>query len=597
MNTLPERSEVDGKFRWKLEDLYAGDKEFEEDFRRCEEQIRDMDHYKDTVIQDAGTLLACLDLCERVLCLADNVFTYAKMRMDENNTEPKYQVLTARAHRLLVMADTATSFLRPAVARAEETVLADAALSKYRKFIQDIVRRKAHTLGDQEERILAMSGEATSGPDEIFSMLHDADMVFPEILDENQKPVRVTHGRYRTFLENKSRRVRKDAFDAMYDTFASFKNTLGTAYASSIRVDKFYAEARNYKSSLEAALFDNHIHASVYQNLVDTVNRNLPLLHRYVEIRANIMGLPKAAMYDLYAPLVEPDKSDILYDKACCMVKEGLQVLGREYGEILSKGFDEGWIDVYENKGKTSGAYSWGTYLSHPYVLMNYQGTLDDVFTLAHEMGHSLHSYYSCQAQPYLYSRYKIFVAEVASTVNEILLLKDMLRKSDDMQKACLLNHFLESFRGTVFRQTMFAEFEKEVHGSYWENKPLSTDDICNLYLELNRKHYGSWCEVDEKIKYEWSRIPHFYRSFYVYQYATGFSAAAAIANRIEEEGQPAANRYIDFLKTGDSRYPLDALLDLGVDLNQPHPVEKAIKLFGDLLTEFWNIMKKRVSP
>ncbi|MFO7637544.1 MAG: oligoendopeptidase F [Clostridia bacterium] len=595
MNSLPERNQIEEKYKWKLEDLYSGDEAFEEDFIKCETLVGEVDFLKDKMTSDAVILKQGLDLLEEIMCLADNLYSYAKMRMDEDNANSKYQVLTARAYQLMVKADTATSFIEPALTVTDESILNDAKLSKYDKYIHNVIRKKAHTLSDKEERLLAMSGDATNAADDIFSMFNNADLTFPEIKDEKGDMVRMTKGRYISFLENKDRRVRKDAFHAMYDTYSNYKNTLAASFTSSIKARKFYADARRYGSSLEAALFEDNIGVEVYENLVRTVNANLPALHRYVEVRADLLGLDKANMYDLYVPLVETDDSKHSYEKACKMVKEGLHALGEEYAGILEKGFSSGWIDVYESKGKTSGAYSWGTYLSHPYVLLNYQGTLDDVFTLAHEMGHSLHSYYSCQAQPYVYSRYKIFVAEVASTVNEILLLKDMIGKiSDKNSLAYLLNHFLESFRGTVFRQTMFAEFEKETHMSYQKGIPLSCDDICDLYYNLNRKYFGDRCDVDDKIRFEWSRIPHFYSSFYVYKYATGFSAAAAIADMIEKEGAPAVERYIEFLKTGDRLYPLDALLKVGVDLSRPEPIEKGMKMFSDLLDAFERTMKEK---
>ncbi|MFO7611152.1 MAG: oligoendopeptidase F, partial [Clostridia bacterium] len=452
----------------------------------------------------------------------------------------------------------------------------------------EILRRKAHTLSAEGEEILAKSSEATSGPQEIFSMFNNADIKFPGIEDEEGARVELTKGRYITFMESKDRNVRKAAFDALYDTYAGYKNTLAAAYTSSIKAMKFYSEARGYASSLEASLDADNITTDVYENLVGVINDNLGLLHRYVKVRAGALGMDKINMCDIYVPLVVQDDSKYTFEQACDTVAESLGALGGEYVSLLRKGFESGWIDVYENKGKTSGAYSWGTYMSHPFVLLNYQGTLDNIFTLAHEMGHSLHTYYSCATQPYIYSGYKIFVAEVASTVNEILMIRHMLAKTtDEGKRAYLINHFLETFRGTVFRQTMFAEFEKQCHGSYGRGMPMSGDDLCSVYHGLNGKYHGSSCENDEKIKYEWSRIPHYYRSFYVYKYATGFSAAAAIVKMIEEEGKPAVDRYMEFLKAGDSGYPLDILRKTGVDLSTPAPIEAGMRMFAELLDEF----------
>ncbi|MDX1357719.1 MAG: oligoendopeptidase F, partial [Clostridia bacterium] len=459
-------------------------------------------------------------------------------------------------------------------------------------FINEILRKKAHTLSAPEEKILAMSAEATGASQEIFSMFNNADIKFPEIEDEKGDKVELTKGRYIMFMENKDRRVRKDAFDALYDTYSNYKNTLAAAYTSSIKAMKFYSTTRGYGSSLEASLDSDNITTDVYDNLVDTINKNLHLMHKYVSIRSKALGLDKVDMFDIYVPLVDQDDEKYSFEQACDTVAESLGALGDEYVSLLNKGFESGWIDVYENEGKTSGAYSWGTYLSHPFVLLNYQGTLDNVFTLAHEMGHSLHTYYSTSSQPYIYSQYKIFVAEVASTVNEVLMVKYMLKNTTDRKKrAFLINHFLESFRGTVFRQTMFAEFEKVCHASYGEGKPLSGDDLCRIYFDLNKKYHGDACEADDKIKYEWSRIPHYYRSFYVYKYATGFSSAVAIANMIEEEGAPAVERYIEFLKSGGSEYPLDILKKTGVDLSTPAPIEAGMRMFESLLDEFESLV------
>ncbi|MBN1623030.1 MAG: oligoendopeptidase F, partial [Clostridia bacterium] len=533
-----------------------------------------------------------LILYEEAHCLLDNVFSYSRMKMDEDNAESKYQVLFSRASELAVKVESAASYIEPLILSLPEKVVTDNVLGKYDKFIKEILRKKKHTLSVAEEKLLAMSSDATGAAHSIYSMLTNADIKFPEIKDEKGNMVELTKGRYISFLENRDRRVREDAFNALYDTYASFGNTMAASYAANIKTGKFYSDARGYSSSLEASLDDDNITTDVYDNLVNTINDNLPLMHEYVGVRAKALGLDKVNMYDLYVPLVDQADEKFTFEEACNIVADSLGVLGDEYVSLLRKGFDSRWIDVYENKGKTGGAYSWGTYMTHPFVLLNYQGTLDNVYTLAHEMGHSLHTHYSCTSQPYIYSGYKIFVAEVASTVNEILMLKDMLRKSKSPEKrAFLINHFLESFRGTVFRQTMFAEFEKICHASFGDGKPLSGEDFCKIYYDLNKKYFGDDCVVDEKIKHEWSRIPHFYRSFYVYKYATGFSSAVAIAQMIEEEGKPAVDRYIEFLKAGGSEYPLDILRKTGVDLSTPAPIEAGMKMFKELLAEFGELV------
>lgn len=587
MSKLPKRNEIEEKYKWKLEDIYISDEVYEADFIKTENLCKDMQKLQN-VISDAESLKNCLGLYEDMYCLVDNLFSYSRMRMDENNSNAKYQVLLGRARELATKADASSAFIEPLILQLPEDIINSKVLQKYRIYLNEVLRRKKHTLSAPEEKILAKSAEATGASQEIFSMFNNADIKFPEIKDEKGNMTEVTKGRYIAFMESKNRQVRKDAFDALNDTYGNYKNTLSASYSSNIKAAKFYSEARGYNSSLEASLDNDNITTDVYDNLVTTINNNLPLLHKYVKIRAKALEMDKINMWDIYVPLVEQDEDKYSFEQACEMVSTGLGVLGDEYVSLLKKGFESGWVDVYENEGKTSGAYSWGTYMSHPFVLLNYQGTLDNVYTLAHEMGHSLHTYYSSKNQPYIYSHYKIFVAEVASTVNEILLLKYMLAETTDKKKrAFLINHFLETFRGTVFRQTMFAEFEKICHGSYGKGKPLSGDDFGSIHFDLNKKYYGDACEVDDKIKNEWSRIPHFYRSFYVYKYATGFSAAAAIAKMIEDEGDPAIERYINFLKAGDSEYPLEILKKTGVDLSTPAPIEAGMKMFANLLDEF----------
>lgn len=587
MSKLPKRSEIEEKYKWSLEDIYSSDDAYEADFSKTNEMADKMAAMHES-ITDAGALLQCLDLYEETSCLLDNLYSYSRMRMDEDNAESKYQVLFSRAGELAVKVESSASYIEPVILSLPESVVSDEKLSKYFKFIKEILRKKKHTLSAKEEKLLAMSAEATDASQRIYSMFTNADMKFPEIKDDKGEMVELTKGRYISFLESTDRRVREDAFNSLYDTYASYGNTMAASYSANIKTGKFYAKARGYSSSLEASLDDDNITTDVYDNLVDTINKNLPLMHKYVKVRAKALNLDKVNMYDLYVPLVDQADEKYTFEEACETVAGSLGVLGDEYVSLLKKGFSSRWIDAYENQGKTGGAYSWGTYMTHPFVLMNYQGTLDNVYTLAHEMGHSLHTHYSCTTQPYIYSGYKIFVAEVASTVNEILMLKDMLRKSKDSKKrAFLINHFLESFRGTVFRQTMFAEFEKICHSSFGEGKPLSGEDFCDIYYELNKKYFGEGCIIDEKIKHEWSRIPHFYRSFYVYKYATGFSSAAAIVKMIEEEGKPAVDRYIEFLKTGGSEYPLDILRKTGVDLSTPAPIEAGMEMFKELLDEF----------
>ena len=465
-------------------------------------------------------------------------------------------------------------------------------LKIYQHFFNEILRQKEHVLSEREEELLALSSEFSGSAREIFTMFNNADIRFPFIKDEEGKEIELTKGRYIKFLESKDRRVRKDAFTALYDTYQKYNNSFAAMLSGSIKSDKFYATASKYNSSLEASLDDDNINTKIYDNLIETVDKNLHHLHKYLKLRKKALKLDELNMYDLYVPIVEKPKKDIPYEDALKQVENGLKPLGEEYLRYLNKGFTNGWIDVYENEGKTSGAYSWGSYKTHPYVLLNYQGTVNDVFTLAHEMGHALHTFYTNKTQPYIYSEYKIFVAEVASTVNESLLIKYMLNNTKDrMEKAYLLNHYLEQFRGTVFRQTMFAEFEKIIHMKYQNGEALTAETLSQIYFDLNKKYFEPELKVNEDISIEWARIPHFYSSFYVYKYATGFSSATAISNMILNEGSLAVERYIEFLKGGGSDYPLELLKKAGVDLSTPKPIQDTLDAFGKTVDQLESIL------
>lgn len=589
---LPKRDEIDSKYKWKLEDIYAGIDKWEEDFKKVKEYISQIVKLKGSLNGGPKKLLECLKLSNELMSLTDKVFVYARMKKDENNADATYQGLSDRASTLATEAYASISFIVPEIISIPEDKLTsylkdDKELQVYGQFIREILRQKEHILSEKEEELLALSSEASGAPREIFTMLNNADIKFPFIKDEDGEEMELTKGRYVKFLESKDRRVREDAFRALYSTYGKFKNTLAASLIGNIKAAKFYASASKYNSSLEASLDSDNISIDVYDNLIETVNKNLPLLHRYLKLRKKALKLDELHMHDLYVPIIEESKKNIPYEESLKLVEEGLKPLGDEYLGYLREGFTKGWIDVYENQGKTSGAYSWGAYKTHPYVLLNYQGTINDVFTLAHEMGHALHSYYTNKTQPYVYSEYKIFVAEVASTVNESLLMKHLLEKTDNkMEKAHLLNHYLEQFRGTIFRQVMFAEFEKIVHSKYKNGEALTSEALSNIYLDLNKKYFGAEVNVDEDISIEWARIPHFYTSFYVYKYATGFSSATAISSMILKEGKPAVDRYINFLKSGGSDYPLELLKIAGVDLSTPKPVQDALNVFEETLTE-----------
>ncbi|SHF17213.1 oligopeptidase F. Metallo peptidase. MEROPS family M03B [Caldanaerobius fijiensis DSM 17918] len=595
MKRLPTREEIDAKYKWQLEDIYATDELWESDFKKLKAMLPDIQKYKGK-IDSAQAVYDVLKLKDDISMIAEKLFTYARMRRDENNDNTVYQALADRAMAMIAEVQSELSFVVPELLSKPTEVLykyieEKEELKLYKRYIDELIRQKDHILSAEEERLLAMAGEVTEAPDTIFTMINDADIRFPVIKDETGEDIELTKGRYIQLLKSHDRRVRKDAYEALYDTYGKLKNTLATTYSYSVKKDIFYARVRKYNSSLEASLDDDNVPVSVYDGLIDAVNSNLGLLHRYMSLRKKILKLDQLAMYDVYVPLVKDVKKEIPYEEATNIVKNGLTPLGSEYIGLLEKGFNSKWIDVFENQGKTSGAYSWGCYGVHPYVLLNYQGALDDVFTLAHEMGHALHTYYSNSSQPYIYANYRIFVAEVASTLNEALLIHYLLEKtSDKNEKLYLINHYLEEFRGTVFRQTMFAEFEKIVHEKAESGIPLTPDLLCSIYKDLNARYFGPDVITDDRIALEWARIPHFYRSFYVYKYATSFSAAIAISQHILQEGKPAVDRYIEFLKSGSTDYPIELLKKAGVDMTTPQPVHDALKVFGELVDKMEQI-------
>lgn len=589
---LPKREDIDPIYKWKLEDIYDSIDKWEEDFNKIKLKQNELSAYIGKLGQSDENLLTCLKLCDELFLLCEKIFVYSRMKRDEDNGNSYYQELTDRASALNTEVYAAASFIVPEIISIPEEILRkfismNKELKIYEFFINENLRQKKHILSQQEEEILALSSEVGNASSDIFTMFNNADIKFPYIKDENGEEIELTKGRYIKFLESRNRRVREDAFNSLYSTYGNHKNTLAAMLNSNVKKNRFYATVRKYDSALQASLDEDNISEDVYNKLIDTVNNNLGLLHRYASIRKRALKLDKLHMYDLYVPIVEEPEKHIYYEEAIELVKKGLVPLGEKYQEDLSAGFNSGWVDVFENQGKTSGAYSWGTYSSHPYVLLNYQGTINDVFTIAHEMGHALHSFYTNKTQPYINSGYKIFVAEVASTVNEALLMNHMLNTTTNKsEKAYLLNHHLEGFRGTLFRQVMFAEFEKLIHEKVENGEALTQEILCKTYYGLNQKYFGEDVEIDEAISMEWARIPHFYSSFYVYKYATGFSAAASLCQQILNEGQPAVDRYIGFLSSGGSDYPLELLKKSGVDLSTPKPIEDAMVVFKETLDE-----------
>lgn len=590
--TLPKRSDVPAEYKWRLEDIYPSDADWEKDVQKSKQLADQIAALKGTLGQSGKQLLQALTLQDELLKTLDQVYVYARMRRDEDNANSKYQGLTDRATGLSTQVYGAISYIQPEILaisneELEKWIKEEEGLVHYRILLEEIMRFKPHTLSSEEEALLANMSELASSPSKIYGMLNNADMKFPMITDENGEEVELTKGRYTQFMESKDRRVRKEAFEALYEAYGKFRNTIAASLTSAIKGDVFYARTRKYPSALYAALFADNVDLSVYDNLIATVREHLPLMHRYIALRKKLLGVDELHMYDLYVPIVPEVEMNIPYDQAVSTIKEALHPLGEEYGRILEEGFSNGWIDVHENEGKTSGAYSWGAYTTHPFVLMNYQDNVNNMFTLAHEMGHALHSYHSNHAQPYTYADYKIFVAEVASTLNEALLMNHLLETTTDKkQRMYLINYYLEQFRGTVFRQTMFAEFEKIVHAKEEQEEPLTADSLSEIYRELNVAYHGPDMVVDKEVDLEWARIPHFYRNFYVYKYATGFSAATSLSKQILEEGKPAVDRYLQFLKGGSSDYPLNLLKTAGVDMTSAAPIAEALSVFKGLLEE-----------
>ena len=590
---MKKRSEADSKYTWKLEDMVAEDSQWEQMFKEASGEISEYASYKGRLAGSADTLYACLLFDDKLSQKIERLYVYARMRSDEDTTVQRYQDMFSRAQTLSYRAAENSSFLVPEILSMDRELLeqymaADNGIGHFKRALEIILARRDHTLSGEMEELLAQSYDATQGASQIFTMFNNADVKFPVITGESGEGIQITHGNYISLMENQDRRIRKDAFEGLYSVYEQFSNTLAAAFSSNVKQAVFYAKAKKYASSREYYLADNEVPELVYDNLVKAVRENIVKLHEYTRVRKDVLGVDELHMYDLYVPMVAAADRRYTYEEAKSIVLEGLAPLGEEYLSLLKQGFDSRWIDVYENEGKRSGAYSWGTYGSHPYVLLNFHGTLNDVFTLAHEMGHSLHSWFSDQALPYVDAGYKIFVAEVASTCNEALLNRYLLAVTEDKnERAYLLNHFMESFRGTVFRQTMFAEFEAETHRRSEAGEPLTAELLCRLYHELNVKYFGPEMVVDSEIDYEWARIPHFYTPFYVYQYATGFSAAMAISSRILAGDEQALEGYFKFLSGGNSMPPIELLKLCGVDMSTAQPIREALAVFKELLEEY----------
>jgi oligoendopeptidase F len=595
---LPTRNEVPLEDTWKLEDIFQTDQHWESEFQEVKKLIPSLSSYQGKLGGSADSLFKALQAQDQLLERIGKLYTYAHMRYDQDTTNSFYQGLDDRIKNLYTQAASTLAYIVPEILSIDEEKVKQflnekEELKLYEHSLDEINLQRPHVLSAEQEALLAEASEVMSASSNTFGMLNNADIQFPSIKDENGNEVDVTHGRYIRFLESADQRVRKDAFQAVYDTYGKFKNTFASTLSGQVKKDNFNARVRKYTSARHAALASDNIPESVYENLVNTVNENLHLLHRYVKLRKKVLKLDKIHIYDLYTPLVKDVKMEIPYEEAKDLILKGLAPLGDDYLNVLKEGFTNRWVDIHENKGKRSGAYSSGSYGTNPYILMNWQDNVNNLFTLAHEFGHSVHSYYTRKEQPYAYGSYSIFVAEVASTCNEALLNDYLLKTIDDEQKRLfLLNHFLEGFRGTVFRQTMFAEYEHLIHKKAQENEALTADLLTKEYYELNKKYFGEEdIEIDEEIGLEWSRIPHFYYNYYVYQYATGYSAATALSKQILTEGQPAVDRYLDFLKSGSSDYPIEVLKKAGVDMTSSKPIEEACKVFEEKLNEMEELL------
>lgn len=595
--TILTRDQQDKRFQWNLKDLYENDEKWQEEKEFVLQGIQKLKQKQGSLTKSSKDLLSYFTLKDQCFQTFERLYVYANQSLHQDTTNQYYQGMAAGAQDLMTKLEEGVAFEEPELLTLsdeqwEEYKKQEPKLCIYERYMAKIMRKKAHILSPELEALLAKAGQLESIPKDIFSTFSNADLSFPPIQNEEGETIQITHGNFVKLLENKQEAIRKQAFYSVYHTYEGYKNTLATLYTSNLKKERFFSEARNFSSSLEEAMYDSEVPIEVYTNLIQTVKKHLPAMHQYVSLRKKALGKKELHMYDLYTPLVKENQAEISFETAKEMVKEGIKPLGKEYLAILEEGFLKGWIDVYENKGKRSGAYSWGAYGTHPYVLLNYQDNLNSVFTLAHEMGHAIHSYYSNETQEYVNSGYQIFVAEVASTVNESLLISDLLTKAKTQEeKVYLMNYFLEQVRGTIYRQTMFAEFEQITHEKLQQTGSLTCEEICDIYYKLNQEYYGKDIVIDKEIAMEWARIPHFYTPFYVYQYATGLSAALAISSEILSGKEGTVESYLEFLKGGGKQSPIDLLKGAGVDMTQKGPIDKALNKFGKYVKDLEEVL------
>ena len=591
---LRRRNEVPVEFKWKLEDMFESDKKWQTEAELVSDMTEEVAQYQDRLAENEKILLEFFDRLDELDYHLQRVYVYANQRHHEDTANAIYQGYSSKAAMLANMAAQATSFVEPEVLsiddkKLEEFFSKEPKLEKYRRKIEEILRAKEHTLSSAEENILAATGEMAQIPKNVFDMFNNADLKFPYYTDVEGNRIQITHGNFIELLNSNDRSLRKQVFRDVYSLYKKWGNTISATYIGQLKRDCFYAKVRKYESPRQMYLSGSNIPQEVYDNLIEVVHRHLPALHRYMAIRKEKLGVEHLHMYDIYTPIVNCPHKKYSFEDAKLLVQKAMEPMGEDYVSTLVEGMNSGWIDVYENENKRSGAYSWGAYGTHPYVLLNYQDNLDSVFTLAHEMGHAMHTYYSQKKQPITYSDYKIFVAEVASTCNESLLTHYMLENcEDEAEKAYLINHYLESFRTTLFRQTMFAEFEHIVHDKIFSGETLTQEDLNHIYYDLNVMYYGKDMRIDEEIAYEWMRIPHFFSPYYVYQYATGYSAAVTFSKKILNDGQKAVDSYINnFLCGGSSKDPIELLRSAGVDMAKVEPIDKALEVFEEVLDYF----------
>ena len=593
---IPKRSEQNPEYTWKLEDIYPTDEAWKADLEKLKAMPEKVLKYKGKLSEKGENLLNLLRLSDEISVLCDSLGNYAQRKSDEDTANATYQAMTGQLMNVYVAINSAMSFETPEIVAVPDETLNSfyrniPELELYRKHLDKIRKQKDHVLSDAEERIMALTGEMAQSPENVYSMFSDADLKFPDAIDKDGNKHQVTHGSYIPLVQSSDRILRKSAFESLYHTYDNFKNTCAATLSAQIKMLHFYSKARRYNSTLEASLSGTDVPTEVYRNLIKAVHDNMHYMYDYVKLRKKLMGLDELHMYDLYTPIVADVDMKITFDQAKETVLKALEPMGGDYLNILREGFENRWIDVYENEGKTSGAYSAGARV-HPYVLLNHKDTLNCMFTLAHEMGHAIHSYLSNKNQPVVYSNYVIFVAEVASTCNEALLMEYLLKNTQDKQeKAYLINYFLEQFRTTLYRQTMFAEFELKINEQVAQGETLTADGLNALYRQLNKEYFGDDIVIDNEIDLEWARIPHFYYDYYVYQYATGYSAAIALSRRILNEGEPAVKDYLKFLSGGCSEDPITLLKGAGVDMTTSQPISEALKLFGELIDRMNTLM------